>query len=149
MSFIAQNDRIYITNSSNTLMFDTNWKMPAITNVVSGSYYLPYRGYTGIVTNNYDLGGVSYNPEFVLISASITGAASYPWANTKFNSSGSILTNLSWQYSGGWILSGSRTITFYTENNRLYLKEKYYNYNGSLNLSAFTISYTAYLGSFV
>jgi hypothetical protein len=149
MSFFASNNRIRLTNTANTTIFDTDWKQPTITSVVAGSISLPTRGNTTTVVVNHDLGPAPFNPTFVLSTARISGSTTYPWVGTTFNSSGSTLANLGWALvSGVWRLAGARTVTFLVSNNRLILREEYYNQFPSLQLASFTLSYKVYLGSF-
>lgn len=148
MSFFASNDRIYLTNTAGTTVFDTEWKMPAVTSIISGSITLPSRGGTTRVVTNHLLAPAPHNPEFVLATASISAGTGYPWVNTTFNSSGSVLTNLGWNLTDAWRIAGARSITFIVLNGNLYLREEYYNQFPSLQLASFSISYKVYLGSF-
>ena len=149
MSFYASNDRIYLTNTGGQVVFDTDWKMPAITNTVTGSITLPSRGNTEQTAVNHYLANVSGSAEFVLATASISGGASYPWVGTMFNSSGSVLTNLSWNITDAWMLAGARTVSFFTSGGALYLREEFYNQSPRLQLASFTLNYRVYIGSFV
>jgi hypothetical protein len=153
MSFYASSDNIRITNSSGVEMFNTDWKMPAITSTLSGVIVMPSRG-VGVTTTtvvNHDLGAAPYSPSFVLAVAKITNYSGYPWADTMFNSSGSVISNLAWVDTGSlnWKIRGARTITFYVSAGRLYLREEYYNGLASLSLSSYDLTYKVYLGSYV
>ena len=153
MSFYASNNKIRVTNSTGSDIFNTDWKMPAITSTLSGTKAMASRG-TGNTTPvvvNHDLGAAPYSPSFVLAVAKITNYSGYPWANTMFNSSGSIISNLGWADVGGlnWRIKGARAITFYVSGGRLYLREEYYNGFNSLSLSSYNLEYKVYLGSYV
>jgi hypothetical protein len=149
MSFYASNNRIYLTNTGGQIVFDTDWKMPAITNTVTGSITLPSRGNTGQTAVNHYLANVSGSAEFVLATASISGGPSYPWVGTRFNSSGSVLTNLGWNITDVWRLAGARSISFFTSGGALYLREEFYNQFPTLQLASLTLNYRVYIGSFV
>lgn len=149
MSFYASNNRIYLTNTAGSIIFDTDWKMPAVTSVVNGSITLPSRGNTGQTAVNHYLAAVSGSPEFVLATANIAAGPSYPWVNTMFNSSGSVLTNLGWNITDTWRLAGARAVTFFVSGGALYLREEFFNQFPSLQLASFTINYRVYLGSYV
>lgn len=149
MSFFAANDRIRVTNTAGTTIFDTDWKQPAITSIVSGSIALPTRGNTTTTVVNRDIAAAPFNPTFVLATARISGSTTYPWVGTTFNSSGSTLTNLGWNFvNNAWRLAGARTVTFLVSNGRLILREEYYNQFPTLQLASFTLTYKVYLGSF-
>lgn len=149
MSFYASNNRIYLTNTGGQVVFDTDWKMPAITNTVTGSITLPSRGNTGQTAVNHYLANVFGSAEFVLATASISGGPRYPWVGTMFNSSGSVLTNLGWNTTGAWRLAGARSVSFFTSGGALYLREEFYNQFPTLQLASFTLNYRVYIGSFV
>ena len=153
MSFYATSDNIRLTNTSGTEVFNTDWKMPAITSTVTGSRSMASRGTgnTTPVVTNHDLGAAPYSPDFVLAVAEISNYSGYPWANTMFNCSGSIISNLGWSTTGGanWVIKGARAITFYVSSGRLYLREEYYNGFNSLSLSSYDFNYKVYLGSYV
>lgn len=149
MSFYASNNRIYLTNTGGQVVFDTDWKMPTITNTVTGSITLPSRGNTGQTAVNHYLANVSGSAEFVLATASISGGTSYPWVGTMFNSSGSVLTNLGWNITDTWRLAGARSVSFFTSGSALYLREEFYNQFPALQLASFTLNYRVYIGSFV
>ena len=131
MSFYASNNNIRVTNSAGTDVFNTDWKMPAITSTLSGIKNMVSRG-TGNTTPvvvSHDLGAAPYTPDFVLAVAKISNYSGYPWAATMFNSSGSVISNLGWADTGGgnWAIKGARAISFYVSGGRLYLREEYYN----------------------
>lgn len=149
MTFTASNNSVVIKNSAGTVIFDTDRKMPAVTSIASGSISIPSRGGTGQTATMHYLGAANGNPEFVLGSAIITGATSYPWVNTMINSSGSTLTNLGWNYTDTWRIAGARAITFEVISNALYLREEYYNQFPSLQLASFNLEYKVYLGRYV
>lgn len=149
MSFTASNDLITITNTSGVEIFNTDWKQPAITSIVSGTLSVPNRSpvsSTQVVL--HDIGAAANNPEFVLASAKVIGGGSYPWADTSFNSSGSVVTNLGWNFTDTWRLAGARALTFIVSAGRLYVREEYYNVFPSLALSGFSLQYKVYLGRF-
>lgn len=149
MSFFAANDQIRITNADGNTVFDTNWKQPAVTSVIAGSISIPSRGNSGVTVVNHDLAEAPFNPTFVLATAQIAGGSSYPWVGTTFNSSGSVLSNLGWNFtSGAWRLFGARTATFLVSGGRLILREEFYNQAPTLQLAAYTLTYKVYLGSF-
>jgi hypothetical protein len=149
MSFFAANDRIRVTNTNNITVFDTDWKQPTITSIVSGSINLPTRGNTTRVVVNRNLAAAPFSPTFVLATADITGSTTYPWKGTRFNSSGSTLTNLGWSFTNNaWRLGGARAVTFLVSGGRLILREEYYNQFPSLQLASFTLNYKVFLGSF-
>jgi hypothetical protein len=149
MSFYASNNRIFLTNTGGQIVFDTDWKMPAITNIINGSMNFGTRGNTGQTTVNHFIANVSASPEFVLSTSLITGNSAYPWINTRFNSSGSTLTNLGWSFTNGaWRLGGARTVTFFVSGGQLFIREEYYNQFPTLQLASFSLSYKVYLGSF-
>lgn len=150
MSFFASNNEIRINNAANVEIFNTDWKQPAITSIVSGTFNLPSRSpISGAQLILHDIGAAANTPEFVLASAKLTGAGAYPWGDTSFNSSGSVISNLGWNFvSGTWRVSGARTLTFITQSGRLYLREEYYNVFPTLALSAFSLQYKVYLGRF-
>jgi hypothetical protein len=148
MSFYASNNRIFITDTGGQAVFDTDWKMPAITSIINGSMNFNTRGNTGQTTVNHFIANVSASPEFVLSTSLITGNSTYPWVNTRFNSSGSTLTNLGWNLTDTWRLAGARTITFFVSGGQLFIREEYYNQFPSLQLASFSLSYKVYLGSF-
>jgi hypothetical protein len=149
MSFYASNNRIYLTNTGGQVVFDTDWKMPVITNIVTGSITLPSRGNTGQTAVNHYLANVSGSAEFVLTTASISGGTGYPWVGARFNSSGSVLTNLGWNITDTWRLAGARSVSFFTSGGALYLREEFYNQSPARQLAAFTLNYRVYIGSFV
>lgn len=150
MSFYANNNRIYVTNTAGSIVFDTDRQMPAITSVVNGAFSIPARGPgVGQTVAYHDIGSASGSPEFVLGVASITGGSSYPWVNTMFNCSGSVLTNLGWNYTDSWRLAGARAISFEVLNGRLYIREEYYNQFPTLNLATFTLNYKVYMGRYL
>lgn len=150
MSFFASNDQIRIVNTAGATIFDTDWKQPAITGIVTGSRNIPSRSPTsGTQVVLHDIGAAPNNPEFVLASAKLTGAGSYPWSDTSFNSSGSVISNLGWNFvSGTWRVSGARALTFVVSSGRLLIREEYYNVFPTLALSSFTIQFRVYLGRF-
>lgn len=146
MSFFASNNRIYVKDTENNIVFDTKRKMPAITSVVSSSLNIPARSAGNDGNKVYNIQEVSYNPTFVLSIGYITGNSNYPWHNTHFNSSGTIITNLGWQSS--WKIGVMRTISFFIQNNILYIEENWFSHFNSVSTKGFTIEFTCYLGSF-
>lgn len=150
MTFVATNNRIYITNTGGSVVFDTDRQMPAVTSVLTGNIDIPARGPgSGQTTASYYLGAATGNPQFVLSAAIITGSTTYPWVNTMFNSSGSVMTNLGWNYTDTWRLAGARSVTFVVSGGGLYLQEEFYNQFASINLASFSLNYKVYLGRYV
>lgn len=149
MSFQASNNKISVSNSAGSVIFDTDRKMPAVTSILSGNIALPSRGGTGQTVTHHYLGAASGNPEFVLASSIITGSTSYPWVNTMLNTSGSTVTNLGWNYTDTWRLAGARAVTFEVISGGLYLREEYYNQFPTLQLASFSLNYKVYLGRYV
>lgn len=89
-------------------------------------------------------------PRFVFATGVITGQSDYPWRETTFNASGTIITNLGWYQDppGTWRLAACRTITFVFRGGRLYIDEEFYNRLRTQSLRPFTIRYRVYLGAF-
>lgn len=152
MSFIGTNNKIDITNTNNQLIFSTDWKMPAIISIVQGSITLPNRGNSAgnTIFIDHNLGSINPASNFVLSTIEITGTtSSYPWKNSKFNSTGTVISNLSWNLvNNAWRLSGCRSLTFQNKNGNLVLTEEYYNTNPRLQLSSVTLTYKVYTGRF-
>jgi len=150
MSFYANNDSIKITDASGNTVFDTDRKMPAITNILEGTIIVPARGRTTSQTNIlHTISSVDSENNFVLSACKVTGGSSYPWRDTVFNASGSTITNLGWQIiSGSWRLGASRTINFEVNGNTLQLREQYYNLFNTVSLASFTLNYKIYLGRY-
>ena len=151
-AFNASNDRIWVTNAAGEIIFDTDRKMPAIIDVVEGQLTLPQRGpgANQTVVHHFVKGPLDIDPEFVFATGVITGGSTYPWRETTFNASGSIITNLAWHKPDDvtWYLGACRTITFIVLNKTLYVAEEYYNRMETFLLQAFTLKYKVYLGAF-
>jgi hypothetical protein len=146
MSFFANNNRIFVTDTADNMIFDTDSKMPSITSVASGSLYITSRSPGNDGFKVYNIQNVSYNPTFVLTMGYIVGDSDYPWSDTYFNASGTIITNLGWQSS--WEIGVMRTLSFYVKDNVLCLEENWFSHFSSISTKGFTIDFTCYLGSF-
>lgn len=152
MSFYASNNRIHITDASGNITFDTDRKMPAIIDVIQGTIVIPSRGTTSSQkTVFHNIGITNSASNFILASSYIDGGSTYPWRDTHFNASGSVLSNLGWQDIGSltWRLAAARTITFEVNNGTVRIREEFYNLFGSVQLASFTLSYKLYIGRFV
>jgi hypothetical protein len=149
MSFFASNNKISITNTANATIFDTDWKQPAITSILSGTFNLPARApISGTQVILHNLGSAPASPEFVLVAGRITGGSDYPWGATNFNSSGSVITNLGWNFTDTWRIGAARSISFIVQSGALFLREEYYNVFPTVSIVSFNIQYKAYLGRF-
>lgn len=152
--FFAKNNRIYIKNNKGQYVFDTDYKMPAIIQKISGSITIPERNpNNGFGSEVYNLGSVSNNPEFLFVTCKFyTGKT---WLNTYFNGTGSIIANYgifagqnsSW-YSKFALI---QVITFRINGTSLELFEEYY--DDSIDyfdpkLEELSIDYTCYIGRF-
>lgn len=151
MSFYADNNKIEITDSSSNIIFNTDRKMPSIIDVLEGSIVIPARGNTTSQTVvMHTIGTTNASCNFILADSYIDGGSSYPWTDTHFNASGSVISNLGWQDLGGlnWRIGAGRTITFEINNGSVQLREEYYNLFNTLQLASFTLSYKLYIGRF-
>jgi hypothetical protein len=151
MAFYADSGVIEITDTSLNTVFSTDWKMPTITHVFSGSLSIPARGRTTSNANvNYFIGSVDATSNFSVSTGKIVGGSTYPWRDTYFNSSGSVLTNLGWADLGNrnWRIRAARSLSVKIVNGSVYISEEYYNLFQTLSLRSFTFTYKIYIGRF-
>jgi len=151
MSFYANNNQIYIRNNDGDYVFDTENKMPAITQKISGSITIseknPNDGYHSVVHN---LGSIDANTEFLFVTCKLSTDNS--WLNTYFNGTGSIITGYGVEAGDGWSKYISlHIITFRRNTSNLELYEEFYDgsrYYWDPSIGGFTVDYTCYLGRF-
>ena len=153
MSFFASNNRIRVTNSGGTPVFDTDRKMPAILTTLSGT--ITTASYVGDIGEVYhDLGAAPAGTELVFPTFRLTYPdlrPEYLWLplGVPISAVGSTLV------FGGWSLDWAPEeafniaafVTFVVGNGRLYLYLDYSDQEAK-GIPRMTFNYKVYLGRF-
>lgn len=141
MSLYADSGRIYITNSSGDITFDTNKRMLHIQSTVSSSIVLPSIP-TGTSTTSYN-----YTVATFPVSCSFFIGAMGGTSIKGYSLNGSIIGNFAVTVSKSVSLSAMRVISFNLSGNNIICNMQVFN-NSGIILPSITIPATFYGGNY-
>lgn len=166
MSFYLANNRVLLTNSNGIAIFDTNYKMPIVTEVLTGTLSLPDRvagnDFNNYALVDYDIGASQGGPyDFVIGACSYTSTyiidrgdyQGVTRSNLIGDFSGSVIaqfSNTNYYSPTDYLPDSVRVLSPIVSNGKVYIREEAkWNY-GYMDLSkmllGFDFHYKLYLG---